>query len=81
MPPTSDTAESSGSWKARLFCHYVISNLPEAALAEAVESLSHVWQFYRRLAPAPKALPAPPSIPARIGHTFTRPVYPVTEES
>lgn len=64
----------------RLLCHALIQSLPDAAMAEATESLSDL-QDYKPLLPYASAFPkAGPSISAEIGPTIIRPIFPVVDE-
>lgn len=64
----------------RLFCLYLLTQLPDEALRETGEELIGLLDFYSRSVPSPQSLPAPVSVPARMGTTSTRPVFPVLEE-
>lgn len=66
--------------KARIVCQFLLSQLPDEGLAEALESLVQMWRFYQAPVVPPPALPAPARIPARLGEAYVRPVFPVTEE-
>ncbi len=66
--------------RARLACHFLLSQLPDEGLSEALESLVQMWQFYRTPVVSPPALPIPAPIPAKFTETYIRPVFPVTEE-
>jgi hypothetical protein len=77
---TSGAAELPEPILQRLLCHALLQLLPDEGLAEAVESLSDMYEFYRlpRYVPPP-SLPQK-SIPVRITGSYVEPVYPVTEE-
>lgn len=77
---TSDSEELSDSQLRRLLCHALLQRLPDEGLAEAMQSLADMNEFYRlpRFVP-PQPLPQK-SIPVRIGETILAPVYPVTED-
>lgn len=66
--------------KARIACHFLLSQIPDEGMSEALETLAQMWQFYRTPVLPPPALPAPARIPAKLGETYVRPVFPVTEE-
>lgn len=77
---TSGEIDIPDAVKARLVCHVLLTQIPDEGITEAVESLSHMWEFYRtRVAQAPQ-LPSPPSIPAVYGKAYTREVFQVTED-
>jgi hypothetical protein len=64
----------------RLYCQIMVQHLPASAFAEAVESLSQIFEFYLK---CPGALPAPatfPSVKVTITGSHTAPVYPITED-
>jgi hypothetical protein len=65
----------------KLLCHVLVEQLPENGLAEAVESLTGIYEYYRD---QPKYLPEVParlpSISGRITGEYVRPVAPLTEE-
>jgi hypothetical protein len=62
-------------------CFLWVRFLPDAGLKEADEELSEIYEFYSPSAPPAKPLqPTPKSIPARVGATVVRPVFPVTDE-
>lgn len=63
----------------RLLCHALVQGLPDAAFAEAVESLSGMYEFYRHESPRP-AIQKSPSVEARVTGGYTAPVFSVGEE-
>jgi hypothetical protein len=77
---TSGKLDLPGPILNRLLCHGLVQRLPEDALPEAVESLSEMYKFYRQPFLQQPVLPAPTSIPVRMGPAIVRPVFPVTEE-
>jgi hypothetical protein len=76
----SDPMDVSEAQRLRLFCHYLLTHMPDQALREAVGELAEMYGFYRRLpAPPTPALPVK-RVPATAGQTAVRPVFPATEE-
>ena len=62
----------------RVFCHAVLSLVPDNGLAEACQSIAQILEFYRTQIPQP-ALP-PQAVRARRGASFVRPEFPAVEE-
>lgn len=77
---TSGIAELPEPMLQRLFCHALIQRLPDEGLAEAVQSLVDMNEFYRLPRFVPPPLLPQKSIPVRIGEAILAPVYPVTED-
>lgn len=77
---TAAHVELSEPLKLRLFCHFLLTQLPDAGLPEAVETLAEMWRFYREPPVQTPALPPPSSWPVTLGAACVRPVFPVTED-
>ncbi len=80
VPSDSEVFSLSETDAYRLFCHIVVQRLPDRAFAEAVESLTQMFEFYRE---SPRVLPAqaaPASVKAKVSGSYTAPVYPITED-
>ena len=77
---TSGEADLPDLMKARLLGHFLLMQLPDEGMGEAVESLTRMWDFYRKTPTYPPALPTSWSIPVRVTGSYVEPVYPVTEE-
>lgn len=77
---TSGEAEVPEPLKVRIVCHFLLSQIPDEGMAEALETLVGMWLFYRTPVSPPPALPAPVRIPVELRKTYVRPVFPVTEE-
>jgi hypothetical protein len=77
---TSNRVELPEPIFKRLLCQALLQQLPDEGLDEAVESLSHMNEFYRL--PRYVLPPQPPrqSIPVQMGKGIIAPVYPVTED-
>jgi hypothetical protein len=77
---TTDEPEMPASMRTRILCHLLLSQIPDRGLSEALESLYEMWQFYRT---TPAQIPAPskpPSLPAKLGKTYVRPEFHVSED-
>ena len=80
VPEEGEGLQLSEAQMSRLFCHFLVQQLPDRAFVEAVESLTGMYDFYRD---SPPALPSPTpnqSVKVRITGSYTAPVYPITEE-
>jgi hypothetical protein len=81
VPEEADGLQLSEAQMSRLFCHFLLQQLPDLAFEEAVDSLTGMYEFYREsLTALPALTPPNQSVKARITGTHTAPVYPVTEE-
>jgi hypothetical protein len=79
---TSGSAELPEPMLQRLLCYALIQRLPDEGLAEAMQSLVDMNEFYRLprfVSPQSLSLPQQ-SVPARITGSYVEPVYPVTED-
>jgi hypothetical protein len=77
---TSGTVDPPEPLKYRLVCDWLLTQLPDEGLPEALESLAQMWRFYRIPVTEPPMAPALASVLACWGATYVRPVFPVTEE-
>jgi hypothetical protein len=77
---TTNELEVPAAMGTRILCHLLVSQIPERGLAEALESLFEMWRFYRE--PVPKLIepPRPQSLPAKLGATYDRPPFHITED-
>jgi hypothetical protein len=66
--------------KARIACHFLLSQIPDEGMSEALESLAGLWLFYHLPPPSPRQLPVSPRVPVKVTREYVRPVFPVTEE-
>lgn len=66
--------------KARVACHLLLSQLPDEGMQEALESLVQMWQFHRRPGVRTQALPRPATRVVRLGPSYTRPGFQMTED-
>lgn len=67
---------------ARLYCHWLVENMPTKGLREMMESLLSIYEFNMQQAPATDhvLLSAPTQVKGRIGLTIVRPEFPVSDE-
>jgi len=78
---TTGDRELSEADMKRLVCYALVHRLPTTGLDEAFESLSEMYEFYSRPVPPPKPLAEPvKKIPAKLGKTYIRPVFPIPDE-
>ena len=63
----------------RLRCHFLLTQLPDQAVPDAMECLADMVGFYENPPPPYRLLPQGPPITGTIGETIVRPVYPVTD--
>ncbi len=66
--------------RSRLAGHFLLTQIPDEGMAEALEALAEMWRFYRERRPFQPALPPAPSVPAAMREPCVRPVFPVAEE-
>ena len=87
--PLSETSGAESRWQlipspveeaARILCHLLVSQIPDRGLHEALESLFEMWRFYRQPVPTMIEAPRLQSIPAKLGATYDRPLFHVTED-
>jgi hypothetical protein len=65
----------------RIFCHLLLSWLPNAAIPEALTSLAEVWDFHVLKPPAQFAVTSsPPAVKGRLGQSYERPPFTATED-
>jgi len=78
---TSPSVENAHAMIARGLCHLVIERLPDAALAEVMESLKTLFEFYNTR--RQQAIPLPPPrrvLPARVTSRQERRPLSIDEE-
>jgi hypothetical protein len=80
LPGTSSEPEIPLSVRSRILCHLLVSQIPDRGLHEALESLFEMWRFYRQPVPTMIEAPRPQSIPVKLGATYDRPLFHVTED-
>jgi len=76
----SEAAHNLPNLQYRCFSHAVIDLLPDRALAELVQTLKALIEFYsapERLATLP---PSPQEARAKVGETYVRPSFQITED-
>jgi hypothetical protein len=66
--------------RQRFLCFFLLSLLPDRALAEATGSLASMWDFYREVPMLTPALSAPQSIPITMGAEYVRPEFHASED-
>lgn len=77
---TSSEPEPPESFQIRVICHLLLSQIPEQGMAEALESLFEMRQFYRTPPAQVYAQTEPASIPARQGTEYVRPEFQVSAD-
>lgn len=66
---------------ARLACHFLLQQLGDEALKDALESLTDAYSAQLAREAPPKPLPQPTrTVKARVGKSVVRPVFPITDE-
>lgn len=80
IPGTSGGMEFSDNFRYRLFGFYCLSQMPEAGLQEAAESLKAMWEYYRVPFVSVPSLPSPPALAIELGEPRVRPTFQVSEE-
>jgi hypothetical protein len=62
-------------------CHRLLESLPDEAIGEVLEFLRAAAEFHSTGSAVPASpLPASKSIPARLGRTYVRPEFLVSDE-
>lgn len=64
----------------RMFCHFLVDQVPDVALKELVESLATIYDFYQDRSLSPPLLSGPQNARARVVGRYDRPVFQVTED-
>lgn len=79
-PPSSEA--QAESLRARLFSHYIVDLMPEAAVMDLLEEVVRVWDDYQAVLSTP--LPAPVKqqrvLKGRVRARYERPTFAVVEE-
>ncbi len=66
--------------KARMVCHFILTQLPDKGLPEAIESLAEMWRFYAENATRHLALLAPARTAVQLKPKYERPTFTIAEE-
>ena len=66
--------------RARLACHFILTQLPDQGLSEALDTLAEMWRFYADRTPGHAELPAPSPMTATLEPPYERPAFSVGEE-
>lgn len=75
---TSADSEDNSESVVRQVCHRLVDTMPKEGLAEMLETLEYMREFYhlRATTPPPPPPPEPKPIRVKVGPTIIRPAFP-----
>lgn len=66
---------------AKLLCHKIVDHISEQGMPELCESMADIYDFdLKRAQYQHQALPHRESVPAKLGKSYQRPSFQITEE-
>jgi hypothetical protein len=76
---TGDLANPDQFWR-RIACYWLLNQIPEKGLSEALETLLDIQRFYQATPLQIPVVAKPPSIPVHVGKTYIRPEFHISED-